>query len=80
MEALAEGQLRLDLDEEPQEDLAAPEIDLAATYLAAHSGDALAAIRDLLLDADFLRDQLWTASQMMSTGMGRGWRPKYERA
>ena len=80
MEALAEGQLRLDLDEGQQEDASAPEIDLAQTYLAAHSGDALAAIRDLLLDADFLRDQLWTASQMMSAGMGRGWRPKYERA
>jgi hypothetical protein len=80
MEASAEGQLRLDLDEGRQEDVSVPGIDLAETYLAAHGGDAVAAIRDLLLDADFLREQLWTASQMMSAGMGRGWRPKYERA
>lgn len=55
------------------------ELDLAVTILTAHGGDALAAIRELLLDADFLRDQLYTASCIMSHGMARGWKPQYER-
>jgi hypothetical protein len=56
-----------------------PEIDLVDAVLSACGGDARLAIRELLADADFLRDQLYTASCMMSHGMGRGWRPKYER-
>ncbi|MFQ6238266.1 hypothetical protein [Sinorhizobium meliloti] len=44
-----------------------------------HGGDARTAIRELLLDADFLRNQLYIAATLMSKGMGRGWKPKYER-
>jgi hypothetical protein len=56
-----------------------PDIDLAESVLTAHGGDALAAIRSLLEDADFLRDQLFIASNLMSKGISRGWRPRYER-
>lgn len=60
--------------------LSAPvEIDLADAVIAAYGGDARLAVRELLADADFLRDQLYTASRLMSQGYGRGWRPKYER-
>lgn len=55
------------------------EVDLAESVLKAAGGDALAAIRSLLADADFLRDQLFIASNLMSKGISRGWRPKYER-
>ncbi|MBB1251656.1 hypothetical protein [Rhizobium sp. G21] len=44
-----------------------------------YQGDYRKAIEELLLDADFLRDQLYTASCLISHGMGRGWRPRYER-
>ncbi|MDR6587441.1 hypothetical protein [Agrobacterium tumefaciens] len=54
-------------------------VDLAMSVLTAHDGDALAAIRNLLADADFLRDQLWIASNLMSKGIARGWKPQYER-
>ncbi|MDH2088540.1 hypothetical protein N5K21_07370 [Rhizobium pusense] len=49
------------------------------SVLTAFGGDALAAIRELLADADFLRDQLWIASSLVSKGISRGWRPQYER-
>lgn len=55
------------------------DVDLAVSVLSAFDGDALAAIRSLLDDADFLRDQLFIASSLMSKGIGRGWKPKYER-
>lgn len=55
-------------------------IDPAMSVLIAHDGDALAAIRELLADADFLRDQLWIASSLMSKGIGRGWKASYERS
>jgi hypothetical protein len=54
-------------------------VDLAQSFLRACGGDPLLAIRELLADADFLRDQLYTASCIMSQGMARGWKPKYER-
>lgn len=54
-------------------------VDLAQSVLAACGGDSLVAIRELLADADFLRDQLYTASRVMSSGMARGWKPRYER-
>ena len=64
----------------PQEALeATSEISFIDTVLAHHGGDYRAAIEQLLLDADFLRDQLHTASCLMSSGLGRGWRPRYER-
>lgn len=78
------SQLSLDMDmpddvgmPEPGSD--EPTVDIADAVLQAHGGDPKAAIRELLLDADFLRDQLHTAATIMSKGMGRGWRPKYER-
>jgi hypothetical protein len=58
---------------------AAEGIDLVDSVLVACSGDARLAIRELLLDADFLRAQLYVASELMSKGYGRGWRPRYER-
>lgn len=58
---------------------AADEIDMVDSVLHACGGDARLAIRELLADADFLRDQLYIAANLMSHGMGRGWRPKYER-
>lgn len=55
------------------------EVDLAMSVLDAAGGDPLVAIRSLLADADFLRDQLFIASSRMSKGISRGWKPKYER-
>ena len=55
------------------------EVDLAASVLRAPNGDTLAAICNLLADADFLRDQLFIASSLMSKGIGRLWKPRYER-
>lgn len=64
-------------------DLPEPEIDaavdLADAVLEAYGGDAKTAIRELLADADFLRDQLYTAATLVSKGYARSWRPKYER-
>ena len=73
------SQLALELPPEETVTQSSLEVDLAVSVLAAHDGDALAAIRELLADADFLRDQLYTASCVMSAGMARGWKPKYER-
>jgi len=72
---------QLALDIQTDEDEAPPpgNVDLVESVLRAFDGDAKAAIRELLLDADFLRDQLHTASCIMSSGMSRGWKPKYER-
>ena len=53
--------------------------DLAVSVLAAADGNAVAAIRELLADADFLRNQLFIASSLMSKGIARGWKPQYER-
>ncbi|WP_428427339.1 hypothetical protein [Pararhizobium sp.] len=55
------------------------EEDLAASVLAAAGGDPLVAIRSLIDDADFFRDQLYVASTLMSAGISRGWKPKFER-
>ncbi|MDR6664053.1 hypothetical protein [Rhizobium sp. 1399] len=72
-------QLTLDIAVEETVTQSASEIDLAVSVLQAHDGDAVAAIRSLLEDADFLRDQLFIASSLMSKGIGRGWKPQYER-
>jgi hypothetical protein len=72
-------QLALQIDvakcaaEEPKE------VDLVESVIQSCGGDARAAVRDLLADADFLRDQLYIASCLLSRGIGRGWTPKYER-
>ena len=69
--------LRLDVGAEPL--VSSNEVDLVDSVIAACGGDARRAVRELMLDADFLRDQLYTASRLMSEGYGRGWKPKYER-
>jgi hypothetical protein len=73
----AADQLRLDIDAPCN--LPSREIELVDAMIAAHGGDARMAVRELMADADFLRDQLYTASRLMSQGYSRGWRPKYER-
>ena len=55
------------------------EAELVDAAIERAGGDARAAIAALVADAAFLRDQLRTASCLMSSGMGRGWKPKYER-
>jgi hypothetical protein len=78
MTSSAAEQLCLDVTpaETPQ---VVPTVDLVETLLTHHQGDYRAAMAELLLDADFLRDKLYTASCLLSHGMGRGWKPKYER-
>lgn len=71
--------LQLSMFPDPPAPPAPAEVDIIDALLEAHGGDARAVIHELLLDADFLRDQVYTASRMMSAGMGRGWRPRYER-
>ena len=70
-------QLRLDVGAAPVS--ISSDVDLVDAVISAYGGDARRAVRELMLDADFLRDQLYTASRLMSQGYGRGWRPKYER-
>lgn len=72
-------QLALDIPEEETGTQSPSEVDLALSILKAAGGDPLVAIRSLLADADFLRDQLFIASSLMSRGIGRGWKPQYER-
>lgn len=72
-------QLALDVTVEETVTQSPSEVDLAESVLTAHGGDALAAIRNLLADADFLRGELYTASCLLSRGIGRGWRPRFER-
>ena len=80
MATAADGQLRLDVETQSTTAQERPKpADLVAAMLEAYRGDYRAAIEALLEDTDFLRDQLHTASCLMSSGMGRGWRPKYER-
>ena len=47
--------------------------------IAAYGGDARQAVRELMLDADFLRDQLQMAVLCMGRGYTRGWKPRFER-
>jgi hypothetical protein len=56
------------------------ETDLVEVILAAHHGDAVAALREVIADASFLHEQLRTASSFLSYGAARGWRPKFNRA
>lgn len=72
-------QLALDIPDAETGTQSPAELDLAVSVLAAAGGDPLVAIRSLLADADFLRDQLFIASSLMSKGIGRGWKPQYER-
>ncbi|MEF3134640.1 hypothetical protein OS035_24595 [Rhizobium sp. 268] len=58
---------------------ATKEVDLVESVIQACGGDPRAAVRELLADADFLRGELYTASCLLSRGIGRGWKPRYER-
>ena len=62
-----------------QPDPAPAEEDLAQVILDAHGGDARAAIRELVADTLFLKGELYTASCLLSRGIGRGWTPRFER-
>jgi hypothetical protein len=53
--------------------------DRARVILDDHAGDALAALRTVIADAEFLCDQLETASMLKSAGLVRGWKPKFQR-
>ena len=55
------------------------EEDLAQAVIDAHGGDAVAALRTVLADAAFLHEQLETASMLISPGLVRGWKPKFQR-
>lgn len=59
---------------EPQQ-----EVDGVESIIQTCGGDPRAAVRELLADTDFLRGELYTASCLLSRGIGRGWRPRYER-
>ena len=69
-------QLTLAIPNEPSGTVGGDPVD---SVLSAYDGNARLVIRELLADADFLRGQLYTAYHLMSKGMGRGWRPCYER-
>lgn len=73
------SQLALDIPDAETGTQLHEEVDLAVSVLKAAGGDPLVAIRSLLFDADFLRDQLFIASSLMSKGISRGWKPQYER-
>lgn len=64
-----------------EEPVAVSEIsdDLVDSVLRHCDGDARLAIRELLKDVKHLRGELYTASCLMGRGIGRGWRPRYER-
>ena len=55
-----------------------PEFDPIEAILAAHGGDARAAIDDLVHRIQHLRYQLSLASAVMSKGMTRGWAPSLD--
>lgn len=57
-----------------------PEFDPIEAILAAHDGDARAAIRDLVERIQHLRYQLSLASAATSKGMTRGWSPSLDQS
>lgn len=79
MVTAAEEQLRLEIGPAESASVLSPAADLVGAMLEAYRGDYRAAMEALMADADFLRDQLHTASCLMSSGLTRGWKPKYER-
>ncbi|NTF46211.1 dehydrogenase [Rhizobium sp. AC27/96] len=56
------------------------EFDPIEAILAAHDGDARAAIGDLVERIQHLRYQLSLASACMSRGMTRGWEPSMDQS
>lgn len=55
-----------------------PEIDPIDAIIAAHGGDARAAVADLVHRIQHLRYELTLASAVMSKGMTRGWAPSLD--
>lgn len=54
------------------------EPDPIEAIIAAHDGDARAAVADLVQRIQHLRRQLSLASAVMSKGMTRGWQPSMD--
>ncbi|NKL24036.1 dehydrogenase [Rhizobium leguminosarum] len=55
-----------------------PEIDPIDAIIAAHNGDARAAVTDLMHRIQHLRHQLSLSSAVMSKGLTRGWQPSLD--
>ncbi len=53
--------------------------DRAQVNLDYHAGDAPAALRTVIADAEFLCDQLETAFMLISPGLVRGSKPRFQR-
>jgi hypothetical protein len=53
---------------------------VAHALLKACNGDPIAAIVSVVRDAEFLTDQLEIARTLLSHGMGRGWKPEFDRS
>ncbi|NHT77053.1 hypothetical protein G8E10_15150 [Rhizobiaceae bacterium CRRU44] len=64
---------------QPYEPLAISADVLARHIVQEHDGDAFEAVKTLVLELDFAREQLHIASSLLSTGIGRGWRPSFTR-
>lgn len=79
MATAAEEQLRPEIGETEAPPAKVENIDMVRALLDAHRGDYRSVVVALLEDNDFLRDQLYTASCLMSSGLSRGWKPRYER-
>lgn len=60
-------------------DDAMSEDDFAQSLLEAYGGDAVAALRSVIADAEFLHGELYTASCLLSKGVARGWVPRFQR-
>jgi hypothetical protein len=76
---MPDAQLTLDVDVAEYTPELPQDIDLIESVIQSCGGDARAAVRELLLDADFLRGEIYTASRLLSRGIARGWRPRYGR-
>jgi hypothetical protein len=80
MTTLAEVQLRLDVIGADSGGLEAEiQLDPVDAALAYHGGDWRAAIDCLIQDVAHLREELFIAEHLMSRGLSRGWKPRYER-
>lgn len=63
----------------PVDDSLSNHEDLAKNLLNTYGGDAIAALRSVIADAEFLHNQLAIASTILSHGIGRGWQPRFQR-
>lgn len=55
------------------------DVDQAQAVLDAFGGNALAALRSVIADAEHLCSELEMASLYLSSGIARGWMPKFQR-